>query len=188
MTNTGERAGSEVVQVYVQPPEGDDARPVRHLGAFARVDLAPGATERVRLELPVRVFSSWLDGRLDGPARRLRLVGGPLQPRPHRRRHRPRLIRPYTPSVDQASTVDGVEAGGLRAAFVRLNGREPKKPLWADSGDGWADSTIVCRVGVDQRLLLAGVAAPEDEHDRLVLGRHPPDHLVGEQLPAVALV
>ena len=62
VTNTGERPGSEVVQVYVQPPEGDGARPVRHLGAFARVDLAPGATERVRLELPVRAFSSWLDG------------------------------------------------------------------------------------------------------------------------------
>jgi beta-glucosidase len=62
VANTGERAGSEVLQVYVQPPEGDDARPRLHLGAFARVDLEPGATERVRLELPVRAFSSWLDG------------------------------------------------------------------------------------------------------------------------------
>ena len=67
VTNTGTRAGSEVVQLYVQPPEGDAARPVRHLGTFARVDLAPGATERVRLELPVRVFASWLDGRWTVP-------------------------------------------------------------------------------------------------------------------------
>lgn len=62
VTNRGERAGSEVVQVYVEPPEGDEDRPLRHLAAFARVDLEPGATERVTLELAPRVFSSWLDG------------------------------------------------------------------------------------------------------------------------------
>ena len=44
VTNTGDRAGSEVVQVYVEPPPGDPARPLRHLAAFRRVDLAPGAS------------------------------------------------------------------------------------------------------------------------------------------------
>jgi beta-glucosidase len=62
VTNTGSRSGGEVVQVYVEPPEGDPDRPRRHLGGFARVDLAPGATERVTIELPRRVFASWLDG------------------------------------------------------------------------------------------------------------------------------
>ena len=62
VTNTGDRRGGDVVQVYVTPPDGDHDRPLRHLGAFARVELDPGATERVRLELPPRVFSSWLDG------------------------------------------------------------------------------------------------------------------------------
>jgi hypothetical protein len=31
----------------------------------------------------------------------------------------------------------------VSAAFARLNGWLPKNPLWADSGDGWADSMIV---------------------------------------------
>ena len=62
VTNTGDRRGGEVVQVYVTPPDGDDERPLRHLGAFARVELDAGITERVRLELAPRVFSSWLAG------------------------------------------------------------------------------------------------------------------------------
>jgi len=62
VTNTGDREGSEVVQVYVAPPDGDTARPVRHLAAFCRVDLAPGATERITIDLDERAFSSWLDG------------------------------------------------------------------------------------------------------------------------------
>ena len=33
--NTGARAGGEVVQVYVEPPAGDPARPLRHLAGFA---------------------------------------------------------------------------------------------------------------------------------------------------------
>jgi hypothetical protein len=33
----------------------------------------------------------------------------------------------------------------ISASFVRLNGLVPKKPLWADSGDGCGDSMIVCR-------------------------------------------
>ena len=53
------------------------------------------------------------------------------------------------------------------------NGREPKNPLWADSGDGCADSITVWRGGVDERLLAPGVAAPQDEHDAVVLGGSP---------------
>src|SRR3546814_13823188 len=32
------------------------------------------------------------------------------------------------------------------AVFARLNGRVPKNPLWADSGDGWGDSMTTCLV------------------------------------------
>ena len=64
----------------------------------------------------------------------------------------------------------GSRPAATRAALVRENGLEPKKPLWADSGDGWADSMIVWRDVSIERLLAAGVAAPQDEHDRVVLG------------------
>jgi len=67
VANTGERAGSEVVQVYVDPPEGDKARPVRQLAAFRRVELEPGASEQLTIELPARAFSSWIDGEWTVP-------------------------------------------------------------------------------------------------------------------------
>ena len=62
VTNSGSRAGSEVVQVYVEPPPGDDARPLRHLAGFGRVELEAGETGRVTVELDRRTFASWIDG------------------------------------------------------------------------------------------------------------------------------
>ncbi len=63
VTNTGARAGGEVVQVYVEPPPGDHARPLRALAAFTRADLDAGATEHVTIDVPPRAFQSWLDAR-----------------------------------------------------------------------------------------------------------------------------
>jgi beta-glucosidase len=65
VTNTGSRAGKEVVQVYVGAPEASVQRPVRELRAFAKVDLGPGASERVVLRLDERDLSYW-STRADG--------------------------------------------------------------------------------------------------------------------------
>ena len=62
VTNTGERTGSEVVQVYVEPPSGDPARPLRHLAGFGRVELGPGESGWVNVTLERRAFASWIDG------------------------------------------------------------------------------------------------------------------------------
>lgn len=51
VTNTGGRAATEVVQLYVRDLVGSRTRPVRELEGFARVELAPGASERVRFDL-----------------------------------------------------------------------------------------------------------------------------------------
>ncbi len=53
VTNTGARAGVEVVQLYVRDLVGSVTRPVRELKAFARVDLAAGETRVVNLTVPV---------------------------------------------------------------------------------------------------------------------------------------
>jgi beta-glucosidase len=55
-TNTGGRAGAEVVQVYVNQPSGN-GEPPRQLCAFARVFLKAGETKRARLNVAPRVFS-----------------------------------------------------------------------------------------------------------------------------------
>lgn len=51
VTNTGDRAGTEVVQLYIQDVVGSVTRPVRELKGFQRVMLEPGATETVRFEI-----------------------------------------------------------------------------------------------------------------------------------------
>src|SRR5206468_3355943 len=49
--NTGPRAGTEVVQLYLHDVVAQVTRPVRQLTGFARVHLEPGATARVRFRV-----------------------------------------------------------------------------------------------------------------------------------------
>ena len=52
VTNTGKAAGKEVVQLYVEAPQGKLGQPARQLVIFYKTDvLAPGASESVNLEL-----------------------------------------------------------------------------------------------------------------------------------------
>ena len=59
LTNTGERAGAEVVQLYLHRPEGRVYRPAQELRAFARVSLEPKAHREVQLRLSRRAFAHW---------------------------------------------------------------------------------------------------------------------------------
>jgi beta-glucosidase len=59
VTNTGSRAGTTVVQCYVEPVERDDDRPVRTLQGFARVHAAAGATTSAVIELTAEAFRRW---------------------------------------------------------------------------------------------------------------------------------
>ena len=59
VTNTGARAGLEVVQCYIEPPATRVARPLKELKAFGKVHLAPGETTTVRLTLTDRAFAVW---------------------------------------------------------------------------------------------------------------------------------
>jgi beta-glucosidase len=63
VTNVGERAGREVVQLYVRDVDASVARPEQELKQFRKIDLAPGETRTVRLELDRRAFSFWDVGR-----------------------------------------------------------------------------------------------------------------------------
>ena len=63
VTNTGSRAGSEVVQVYVRDPEASVPRPEKELRGFDKVHLEPGETTTVAIELDARAFAFW-DPRL----------------------------------------------------------------------------------------------------------------------------
>ena len=51
VTNTGKRAGNELVQLYTRDLVGSLTRPVRELKGFQRVQLEPGETRRVSFTL-----------------------------------------------------------------------------------------------------------------------------------------
>jgi beta-glucosidase len=59
VSNSGSRAGKEVVQLYVSAPTGQAGTPVRELRGFAKVALEPGESRVVTITLDARAFSYW---------------------------------------------------------------------------------------------------------------------------------
>lgn len=64
VTNTGHRAGTDVVQVYLGHPSGS-GEPPKALKTFAKVKLDPGQTKTVRLTLSPDDFRVWDTGAHD---------------------------------------------------------------------------------------------------------------------------
>ncbi|HEX8942516.1 MAG TPA: glycoside hydrolase family 3 C-terminal domain-containing protein, partial [Gemmatimonadaceae bacterium] len=59
VTNTGQRAGDEVVQLYVQHTGSKVARPKKDLRGYKRITLAPGETRTVTLPLAGSSLAYW---------------------------------------------------------------------------------------------------------------------------------
>lgn len=59
VTNTGGRAGAEVVQVYVAADEHVVPRPEKELAGFAKAELEPGESGVARVTLRARAFARW---------------------------------------------------------------------------------------------------------------------------------
>jgi len=74
VTNMGDRRGSEVVQVYIEPISPRLTRPVRELAGFAKVEVEPGESVSITVELDARAFAyydvadpDWEELRHGGP-------------------------------------------------------------------------------------------------------------------------
>ncbi len=64
VTNTGNRPGKEVVQVYVSAPDGKLDKPYQDLAGFAKTsELAPGAFEKVEITFDIRDLASYDESR-----------------------------------------------------------------------------------------------------------------------------
>ncbi len=59
VTNTGEMAGDEVVQVYLRDVMSSVTRPVKELAGFERVTLQPGESRRVDITIEPRSLMLW---------------------------------------------------------------------------------------------------------------------------------
>lgn len=63
VTNTGDRAGSAVLQLYVSSPEGGIPRPKKELRAFKKVRLAAGESKEIALSFPVEDLKDFIPGK-----------------------------------------------------------------------------------------------------------------------------
>ena len=59
VTNTGRRAGDEVVQLYVQHVGSAVERPIRELRGYRRLTLKPGERRTVEMAVPVASLAYW---------------------------------------------------------------------------------------------------------------------------------
>jgi beta-glucosidase len=58
VSNTGDRAGDEIVQLYIRDQVSSITRPVKELKDFRRVNLTPGETRVVEFELTSEKLAS----------------------------------------------------------------------------------------------------------------------------------
>jgi beta-glucosidase len=62
VTNTGKRAGDEVVQLYVRDRLASFVRPVKELKGFRRVSLGIGESAAIEFSLPVDMLAFTVEG------------------------------------------------------------------------------------------------------------------------------
>jgi beta-glucosidase len=65
--NMGERAGDEIVQLYISDPVAGRSRPVRELKAFRRIPLQPGEQRRVSFRITKADLTYFEADRLSAP-------------------------------------------------------------------------------------------------------------------------
>ena len=145
VTNTGSRAGKEVVQLYVSPPASAAARPVRELKAFAKVALEPGESRRVQLALTRRDLSYFHPGK-----GRWVFEGG------------------------EYGIAVGASSRDLRlSATVTVASSEPVEPLAEDASlQEWLAHPVGSRL-LQERLAAAGPSLLTDPHMHAVVGNFP---------------
>jgi beta-glucosidase len=61
VTNTGPVAGTEIVMGFIGYPNTSARRPPKELKGYKRVDLAPGESKQVQLNIPVKDMAYWAD-------------------------------------------------------------------------------------------------------------------------------
>jgi beta-glucosidase len=59
VTNTGSRAGDDVVQLYVKHLKSKVERPIEELKGFQRVTLQPNETKTVQIPLEASTLAFW---------------------------------------------------------------------------------------------------------------------------------
>ncbi len=130
--NSGDRSGTEVIQVYVAPRE-TVFRAAQELRAFATVGLAPGESQTITIPLDERAFA-WYDPRRSTWA----IARGDYEVRVGASSRDIRLRATLAVAGDAGPTAEGLPHyahGAVRDAppseFATLLGRDLPDPLWS---------------------------------------------------------
>lgn len=118
VTNTGKRAGAEIVQLYVAKPGAEVFRPAQELKGFAKVQLQPGESKTVTIPLDDKAFRYWNtktdSWEVEGGSYELR-VGASSADHPPDRRGGSGRYRRTQPLCGQASAALYQRQGAERA-------------------------------------------------------------------------
>ena len=151
VTNSGEVAGAEVVQLYLHAVQSDVQRPEQELRAFAKVALAPGEIRRVALALDDAAFAIYDvgAGKWTVEAGEFELRVG-ASSRDIRLRTRLKVRSSQCLSAAQPPLGDG-GADGSDEAFAALLGKpvpppEPARPYHLNSSLGEIGETALGRL------------------------------------------
>ena len=133
VTNTGDVAGAEVVQLYVRDVESTVYRPEKELKAFAKVRLEPGEAQRVQLALDRRSFAFWdtasADWQVEGGDFELLVGASSRDIRAVATVEISSDFAPATPSAAVAAYAAPTPDGFGDAAFEALLGRPIPSPV-----------------------------------------------------------
>ncbi|RSL17424.1 beta-glucosidase [Edaphobacter aggregans] len=102
ITNTGDRAGADVAQVYVGDDHAKIARPAKELKGFEKVMLQPGETKHVSVDLDSRAFAYY-----DVEAKKWSIAPGKFSV----------LVGDSSASLDLKGTIDVSQAAANSATF-----------------------------------------------------------------------
>ncbi len=179
VANTGNMDGSEVVQIYVQPPFGYEIpRPVKELRAFRRVDLKKGEVKTVSFALDERDFS-YYDEDLSSwyaPEGEYTLLVGTSSEDIHKK-----VCVHITPTVkkfreitgwstigDMLSTPSGEEAVGKIVDALKSAGNDAAKRFPLTKADG-SYSDEIRRIPIRMVTVLTDNAVNNDIMDEIIL-------------------
>ncbi len=189
VTNTGSRAGKEVLQFYVAPPGSTLFRPQKELKAFSKVELASGESRVVQIKLEHGDFAYWNASvhAWHSEAGEYRLMVGtsvvdtPLEASVEVASDQPGVSVPdYTPSAPGYFAYGTGTLHTSDAAFEAINGSplpldpqgEPKvydlnSSLW-DARNRLRGKLLAVILGREGRKRVAGGGEYQEANDRIV--------------------
>ncbi|MCE6998214.1 glycoside hydrolase family 3 C-terminal domain-containing protein [Saccharothrix sp. S26] len=178
VTNTGDRAGAEVVQLYSHQKKSRVQQPVKQLRAFDRVELRPGETKTVRFTVPVSELSFWdvtrdkrvvetapHDFTVGSLTRTVHVLGEQIPPRDLRKVTPAQNFDDYSgvtlvDTTRERGTAVASTAPGQWIAFKDVNLGPSSRSVKARVANPGAPTTVEVRLGGPTGRLVGTLAVP----------------------------